>query len=150
MSWTPHATVATIVEKEGRFLCVEELASGSKVINQPAGHVDEGETIEAAAVRETFEETGWHVTPEYISGFYTYYAEENGVTYHRFCFVAKAESFDPSSPLDEGIIAAHWFTREELEARADQLRSPMVLKCIDDYLAGKHYPLELITEFNND
>ncbi|WP_020680474.1 NUDIX hydrolase [Marinobacterium rhizophilum] len=148
MCWTPHATVATLVERDGRFLMVEEHADNLRVFNQPAGHVEEDETLLAAARRETLEETGWHVRPEYLVGMYTYKAPSNGVTYYRFCFAASALEREQDYPLDEDIIAAHWLTHDELVQRADQLRSPLVLRCIDDYLAGRRYPLDFVTEYS--
>lgn len=146
MRWTPHATVATIVEQAGRFLLVEELAGGERVLNQPAGHLEEGETLIEAARRETLEETAWQVEPESLLGLYVYKGRSNGVTYHRTCFVARPLKHEPERPLDEGIQRAIWLSRDEVAARAGQLRSPLVLQCIDDYLAGIRYPLSLIHE----
>lgn len=148
MRWTPHATVATIIEKDKKFLCVEEqsVSRGELVINQPAGHLEAGETFIQAAIRETLEETGWTVTPTALVGIYTYTAPANGIIYHRYCFVAQADSYDADSPLDTGIERALWLSREELGQRESQLRSPMVTRCIDDYLRGTRYPLELIVE----
>lgn len=143
--WTPHATVATIVELDGRFLMIEEYAHGdTPVFNQPAGHIEEHETIVAAAKRETLEESGWHVEPVGLVGFYIFKAPNN-VTYHRYCLYANAISEKPNAKLDTGIIAAHWQTLAEIEA-CKQLRSPLVLTSIKDYLAGKRYSLDLITE----
>jgi len=146
MVWTPHATVATIVERDGRFLLVEEESGGRVVLNQPAGHIEENELFLDAAVRETLEETGWHVRPTYLVGLYVHQSAHNGVTYHRTCYAAQALSHEQERPLDDGIIAAHWLTRDEIVARSAELRSEMVLKCIDDYLAGRRYPLEFIFE----
>ncbi|MBV1786595.1 NUDIX hydrolase [Marinobacterium sp. D7] len=146
MRWTPHATVATIVEDSGRFLIVEEEAGNSLVLNQPAGHLEEDESFVDAARRETLEETGWHVEPEFLLGLYVYKAPANGITYHRACFIARAVEQEPHRQLDEGIVRAVWMTRDEIAASADRLRSQLVLKCIDDYLAGTRYPLSLIHE----
>ncbi len=146
MRWTPHATVACIIEQDGRFLLVEEMANGQKVINQPAGHLEQGERFLDAAKRETLEETGWLVEPEALLGLYTYYAPANGVTYHRFCFIARAVSCQPDAHLDDGIIGPLWLTREEIEARRPELRSELVTRCIDDYLRGIRYPLDFIQE----
>lgn len=143
--WTPHATVATIVELNGRFLMIEEYAHGSTpVFNQPAGHIEKNETVVTAAKRETLEESGWHVEPLGVVGFYIFNAPNN-VTYHRYCLFAKALFEEPNATLDTGIIATHWQTLPEIEA-CTQLRSPLVLTSIKDYLAGKRYPLDLITE----
>ncbi|RTE67704.1 NUDIX hydrolase [Amphritea opalescens] len=148
MRWTPHATVATIIEQDGKFLCVEEqsVSQGQLVINQPAGHIEADESFVAAAVRETLEETAWHVTPTALIGIYVYTAPANGITYHRYCFAAQADSHDPTRPLDTGIERALWLSRAELDARQNQLRSPMVTRCIDDYLAGIRFPLSVIVE----
>jgi 8-oxo-dGTP pyrophosphatase MutT (NUDIX family) len=146
MRWTPHATVACIVEQEGRFLLVEEVAGGKVVINQPAGHLEPGESFVAAARRETLEETGWQVEPEALLGMYTYRASSNGVTYHRFCFIARAIAELPDASLDEGIIRPLWLTRDEMEQHRAQLRSELVTRCVDDYLAGTRYPLDFIQE----
>ena len=146
MVWTPHATVAAIVEREGRFLFVEEISHGKRVFNQPAGHVDEGETLEDATIRETLEESGWQVKPKELVGVYTYKAPSNQVTYYRFCYVCEALGEIPDAELDSDIIAAHWLSLEEVKAKQEKLRSPLVMKCLEDYLAGKRYPLSLIYE----
>ncbi|TGN41429.1 NUDIX hydrolase [Marinobacter confluentis] len=146
MTWTPHATVAVIVEDDqGRFLMVEEASQGRVVFNQPAGHVEENEAILDAALRETLEETGWQVRLDHFLGLYTYRAPANGVTYYRLCFSATALSRITDS-LDVGIIAAHWLDLDELKARRDRLRSPLVLQCIEDYRNGRRFPLDVIVE----
>ncbi|WP_372981627.1 NUDIX hydrolase [Marinobacter sediminum] len=146
MTWTPHATVAVIVEdQEGRFLVVEETSGGRVVFNQPAGHVEEDEAILDAVKRETLEETGWVVEPEHFLGVYTYKAPANGVTYYRFCYSAKALE-KVSEELDSGIIAAHWLLLEDIRGLKDQLRSPLVLECIEDYRNGRRYPLDVIVD----
>lgn len=146
MTWTPHATVAVVVEDDlGRFLMVEERSDGRIVFNQPAGHIEKGERIIDAALREALEETGWEVRPDYFIGLYTYTAPTNGVTYYRFCFAATALT-RASDRLDEDIMAAHWLTAAELEAPSRQLRSPLVLQCIEDYRKGRRFPLDIIVE----
>lgn len=146
MTWTPHATVAVIVEDaEGRFLLVEEVSGGQVVFNQPAGHVEQDERITDAALRETLEETGWRVELEHFLGLYTYKAPANGVTYFRFCFSARAIE-RITTDLDAGIIAAHWLAIEDIESRLPSLRSPLVLECIQDYRNGRRFPLEVIVE----
>ncbi len=146
MTWKPHATVAVIVEDtEGRYLLVEEHSNGKIVFNQPAGHIEEGETVLDAARREALEETGWQVEPESFLGMYRYLSPGNGRTYFRFCFAARAVSH-VSDQLDEGIIAAHWFTLEQIRELGDQLRSPLVLNCILDYRKGRRFPLDVIVE----
>lgn len=143
MDWLPRLTVATIIERDGRFLLVEEYADGEELVyNQPAGHLDEHETLAAAAIRETLEETAWEVQIDAIVGLY-YWTHPKGHTFVRTCFAGKALHHHPGQPLDRGIQRAVWLTREEITALGPKLRSPMVLHCIDDYLAGKRYPLEL-------
>ena len=143
--WFPHSTVATIVEKENRFLLVEEIINGDqKVLNQPAGHVENGETLFQAALRETEEETGWSVELDSLLGLYVYRVPELDLTFHRVTFIANALSHNPDLELDEGILQAVWMTRDEVEQIKYRLRSNLVLDCIDDYLAGKRYPLNFI------
>ncbi|WP_372987955.1 NUDIX hydrolase [Marinobacter sp.] len=146
MTWTPHATVAVIVEDDrGRFLMVEEVSGGQVVFNQPAGHVEEDEAILDAVRRETLEETGWQVEPRHFLGVYTYKAPANGVTYYRFCYAAETVRHR-SSELDDGIIAAHWLELDEIRQLGDKLRSPLVLQCIEDYRNGRRYPLDVIVD----
>lgn len=144
MDWQPHITVATIVEDKGRFLMVEESKGGRHVLNQPAGHLDPNETLIEAAVRETLEETGWDVEPTGVLGIYLYTAPSNGVTYQRVCFIATALRHHPDYQLDDGIVGAKWLTREELIAQREHWRSELIMRCIDDYLDGKRFGLELI------
>lgn len=146
MTWTPHATVAVIVEDDqGRFLLVEEVSSGLVVFNQPAGHIEEDEAILDAVRRETLEETGWQVEPVHFLGLYTYKAPANGVTYYRFCYSARAVK-KITDQLDDGIIAAHWLTPDEIANLGGQLRSPLVLRCIEDYRNGRRFPLDVIVD----
>lgn len=149
--WTPHATVATIVEKDGKFLLVEERRLINEqgefgiVYNQPAGHVDEGESIMAAAIRETLEETRWQVKLKHLVGIYIFTAPANGITYHRYCFAAEALMHQAESELDDGILDAKWFSWEEIQT-LNNLRSPLVKRCLQDHIDGKQYPLDLIYE----
>ncbi len=143
MRFTPHVTVATLVEDDGRFLLVEEFADGRAVLNQPAGHLEADESLIEAALRETLEETGWEVELTAVTGIYLYTAPANGVTYQRVCFAARALR-QTDRPLDEGIIGPRWMSRDELARQPERWRSRMVLRCIDDYLAGARFPLELI------
>lgn len=148
MSWMPHVTVATIVQDGQGFLFVEEqsLSASHLVINQPAGHVEANETLIEAAVRETLEETGWTVEITHLLGIYTYTPPTDPeCTYYRFCFIAKALSHDATRPLDTGIEQAIWMTLEQLEETA-RARSPLVIRCVQDALQGKRYPLDLIYE----
>ena len=143
--WYPHLTVATIIENDGKFLMVKEISDGRIVINQPAGHLDKDETLLEAAVRETLEETGWHVSIIDLVGFYMHTSPHNKTTYFRALFVGEALSHDTERTLDEGILEASWLTIEQLKEHPEILRSPMVLQCIEDYLCGKRLPLDSIS-----
>jgi 8-oxo-dGTP pyrophosphatase MutT (NUDIX family) len=147
MTWKPHVTVAAIVERDGRFLMVEERVNGRIVLNQPAGHLDENEGLIDAVIRETREETAWEFSPDAISGVYLWKSPRKGTTYLRWAFVGDVDNHDAGLPLDHGILRAVWMSREELTATPDRLRSTMVLRCIDDYLAGQRFPLSLLTDF---
>jgi 8-oxo-dGTP pyrophosphatase MutT (NUDIX family) len=145
MTWKPDVTVAAIAERDGKFLFVEERSGGRVVINQPAGHLEDGETFLQAIVRETLEETAWQFVPTAIVGVYVWRPVHSGRTFLRVAFAGDLESHDPSRPLDAGILRTRWLTREELDAPRTRLRSPLVIQCVDDYLAGVRYPLELIS-----
>ncbi len=145
MIWTPHATVATIIEMDQKFLMVEEKDGDKIVINQPAGHIEENESISEAALRETLEETRWHVKLSYFVGVYTYCAP-NGITYYRFCFAADPVKEEPGLALDKGIIAAHWLSLDAIRQQPDLWRSPLVSRCLEDYLRGQRMPLSIIYE----
>lgn len=146
MVWTPNVTVAAIVERDGHFLFVEEGADGALVLNQPAGHLDEGESLQRAMVRETLEETGWHVAPEALVGVYRWHHPGKDITYLRFAFVARALREEPNATLDDGIVRALWLTPAQALGERHRHRSPQVQRCIDDYLAGKRYPLDLLND----
>lgn len=149
MVWTPRATVAAVIEREGRFLIVEEPARNSEgtVFNQPAGHLEKDESLQQAVIREVNEETAWQFTPQYILGVYQYQPPAGDKTYMRTTYVGTVDNHQPDQILEDGIIQACWLTRSELLARSSQLRSPMVIVCIDDYLKGIRYPLELYRNF---
>jgi 8-oxo-dGTP pyrophosphatase MutT (NUDIX family) len=142
----PAVTVAMVVERDGRFLLVEEETRAGLRFNQPAGHLESGETLPAAAARETLEETGWHVEPTSLVGIYRWSARETGVTYLRFSFAGVARAHDAARPLDAGIVRAVWMSYEEIAATRAGHRSPLVLRCIDDYRAGTRMPVDLVTE----
>ena len=144
MTWHAHVTVATVIEDNGRFLLVEELKNGRLVLNQPAGHLEPNETLREAALRETLEETAWDVELTGVVGIYLYTAPSNGVTYQRICFAAKALKHHPDRALDTDITAAVWLTRDELLADPSRWRSELVPQCLDEYLAGPVYPLDVI------
>jgi ADP-ribose pyrophosphatase YjhB (NUDIX family) len=141
--WRPHVTVATVVPRDGRFLLVEEDVRGRVVLNQPAGHLDPDETLQAAAVRETLEETGWDVELTCLLGVQQWHSP-SARQFVRFTFAAQALRHDPARPLDDGILRALWMTREEIAAAGPRLRSPMVLASVDDWLAGRRLPLDAI------
>ena len=144
MCWDSHITVACVIEREGQFLLVEERADEGLVLNQPAGHWDEGETLYAAALRETLEESAWEVELTALLGLYAYKPAQLDHGFLRVAFAAKALRHHPQQPLDSGIERALWMSRDELAACAERHRSPMVLRGVDDYLAGKRYPLDLV------
>ena len=146
MSWNPHVTVAAIVERQGRFLMVEEHTSDGIRLNQPAGHLEAGESLLQAVVRETREETGQRFQPRHLVGVYRWRVPSRGLTYLRFCFAGDSGGEIPGQALDREIIAAHWISLEQLKARRAELRSPLVLRCIDDWHAGIRHPLELLRE----
>lgn len=143
MRFLPHVTVATIVENQGQFLMVEEIKDNRHVLNQPAGHLEANETLLAAALRETLEETAWHVELTGVVGIYLF-TGDNGIDYQRVCFAAKPIEHIPDRPLDEGIIQALWLTQQQLYAASAKWRNPMIMSCINDYLAGHIYPLSII------
>ncbi len=148
MIWKPHVTVAALIELNGHFLMVEEEDNGRVVYNQPAGHLDEGESLITAVVRETLEETAWHFQPESVTGIYRWMNPQSDITYLRVCFTGICDEHDAGRPLDKGIRRALWLTRDELCQLHAQLRSPMVMRCIDDYLAGRRYPLNLLSDLD--
>ena len=150
-TWTPHVTVATVVEKDGRFLFVEEHSEGvtHTVFNQPAGHVESGETLIQAAIRETLEETGHTVEIDALLGIYTYTPPMfPDRTYYRFCFLAQSVNVDLNATLDTGIVRAVWMSLDELQETA-RARSPLVTKAIQDALSGQRFPLSLIYEHHS-
>lgn len=143
MTWLAHSSVATIVEKDGLFLMVEERDGERTVFNQPAGHLENGESLFQAAVRETLEESAWEVELTDFLGLY-HYPAPNGVTYIRHCFVARPLAHHAARALDTGIIAAHWFSAEAILAPDFRARSPIVRRTLQDYLRGVRYPLDVI------
>lgn len=144
--WTPDITVAAICERDGKFLLVEEISKSSQkiVFNQPAGHLEQGETILSAAIRETLEETCRHFTPEALVGVYRHEAQ-NGKTYIRFTFCGAISELDPSCELDSDIIRTHWLDANEI-IEHPSLRSPIVAQCLNDYLNGARHSLGLVKE----
>lgn len=144
MSRKPDLTVAAVTETAGRFLVVEERVRQRVVFNQPAGHVEQGETLLAAVVREVREETAWRFEPKTLLGVYLWRNPASGRATLRFAFTGGVADHDAAQKLDRGIVRTHWLSRGELEEREAQLRSPLVLRCVHDYLAGQRLPLEAV------
>ena len=146
-TFKPSVTVAAIIERDGRFLLIEEETSEGIKLNQPAGHLDPFESLEQAVVREVLEETAHEFFPKALVGMYMsrYQSKTRmrDVTYLRFTFCGDAgREFD--QPLDHGIIRTLWMTREEMAECQERHRSPIVLQCVDDYLAGRRAPMALL------
>lgn len=142
--WQPHVVVAAIVEREGRYLIVEEFIAGELRLNQPAGHWEPNETLLDAVRRETMEEAAWEIEPRSLLGVYTWQPAGLPYPFVRFAFVADPIRHHPQRALDQGIVRALWLTPDDLLARSAQLRSPSVMRCIEDHRAGRAFPLELI------
>ena len=152
--WRPSATVAAVIEHEGKFLIVEEHTPEGLRLNNPAGHLDPGESPEQACARETLEETAYAFTPEALVGVYLSRFERppsaarpkgEDITYLRFAFCGKLGAFERGRRLDYGIVRTLWLSADEVRASAERHRSPLVVQCMEDYLAGKRYPLALLT-----
>jgi 8-oxo-dGTP pyrophosphatase MutT (NUDIX family) len=143
--WKPNTTVAAIVEQNGKFLLVEEKTNRGNRFNQPAGHLEDGETLIQAVIRETMEESAYDFAPETLLGIYHWKHPHNDTTYLRFAFIGKVGMHYPMQELDDGIIRAVWMNVDEIREKADLMRSPQVLTCIEDYIVGKRFPLEVVT-----
>ncbi|MBI3432049.1 MAG: NUDIX hydrolase [Hydrogenophilales bacterium] len=143
--WMPHVVAAAIVEKEGKFLLVEEHTAEGLRLNQPAGHWERGETLIDAVRREALEETAHHVEPTALLGCYTTHYPQRDITYLRFAYVCRDIGFDAERPLDHGIVRALWLTPDELAAHPTSHRSPLVMRCVQDYLAGRRFPLDFVS-----
>ena len=137
----PEITVAAVTETDGRFLVVEERINRRLVFNQPAGHAEPGETLLEAVVREVREETAWLFTANELVGVYLWRHPGTGRTTKRFAFSGIVTDHRTGQQLDDGIVATHWLTQSELKGREPRLRSPLVLRCVEDYLAGQRQPL---------
>jgi 8-oxo-dGTP pyrophosphatase MutT (NUDIX family) len=142
--WRPSVTVAAVIERDGKFLVVEEMIDGRKVINQPAGHLDPGESLAAACAREVLEETAHRFEPTGLVGVYRWHYAPKDVTFLRFCFRGKVLGQE-NRPLDKEIIRLLWLTPDEIKASA-AARSPLVLRCVEDWLAGRNYPLDVLSK----
>ena len=150
MTWKPHVTVAAIAERDGKFLIVEEKVDGQLVYNQPAGHLDSGESLIAAVIRETYEETAWTFQPEALVGIQLWRRPVNGESYLRFAFCGSCYDHKSQQPLDHGIERVLWLDRDELMAQMHKLRSPLVMRSIDDYLEGRRYGLDVLEYIASD
>ncbi len=152
--WKPNVTVAAVIERDGRFLLVEEHTSGGLKLNTPAGHLDPGESPAEGCAREALEETAHHFTPTALVGVYLARFQrpaaqpgsdgETDITYLRFAFAGTLGAFEPDRALDEGIVRTLWMDIDELRASVERHRSPLLLRCVEDYLAGQRHPLELV------
>lgn len=147
MVWKPHVTVAAIIEREGRFLLVEEETGQGLQFNQPAGHFEENEDLIAAVKREVLEETAWQFEPEYLVAIQLWRKKPTAATFLRVCFAGSCHSHNPDQALDTGIVATHWLGREQVAAQPQRMRSPLVLIGIDQYLSGQRHPLSLLQAF---
>ena len=140
----PNTTVAAVIVCNDKFLLVEEIENDKTVYNQPAGHLEANENLIDAIKRETEEETGLVLSPDYLTGIYYFHRPELRLYFLRFCFVIQVEQLLATKPQDDEIIANHWLTYDEIVALKSNLRSSMVLDCIDDYLLGQHIPLSTL------
>jgi ADP-ribose pyrophosphatase YjhB (NUDIX family) len=148
MVWRPDVTVAAVIESDGRFLLVEEHSERGLLFNQPAGHLEAGESLAAATVRETLEETAWEFIPEHLIGVYRWRASQRDTTYLRFAFCGRLGLHHRDRTLDAGIVRAVWISPDEIRAGRERHRSPLVVRCMEDYLAGKRAPLDLLVDYD--
>jgi len=148
MIWKPHVTVAAVIEQDGKFLLVEEHTAQGLMFNQPAGHLESDESLIAGVSREVMEESARDFEPQYLIGIYRWHSQSANVTYLRFAFGGRVRAHFPERPLDEGIVHAIWMSPEEIRATQSRHRSPLILRCVEDYLAGKRYPLEILTHYD--
>ncbi len=150
MTWTPSITVAAVTERGGKFLLIEELVAGRRVYNQPAGHLEENESLTEAVVRETLEEAALRFVPEHLLGVYHWQQPNGGDAYIRIAFAGRIEGGVQPVPRDEGILGTAWLSPEEVLALpAERLRGPLVLRCIEDHLAGVRHPLSALSCIND-
>lgn len=147
-TWKPNVTVAAVIERDGRFLLVEEETEAGLRLNQPAGHLEEGESLLAAAVRETLEETAHRFSPRYLVGVYQWPRPQGDITYLRFAFGGDLLGEVVGAALDEGIVRALWLTPDEIRASRERHRSPLIVQCVEDWLAGRRYDLDLIRHYD--
>ena len=143
----PSVTVAAIIERHGRYLLVEEETDDGIRINQPAGHLEANESIVSAAVRETLEETAHAFSPTSLVGIYRWQQPAGQLTYVRFAFCGELGSRERGRELDRGILRTLWLTPDQLRACRPAHRSPLVLRCVEDHLAGQRYPLDILVHY---
>lgn len=148
MVWKPNVTVAAVVERDGKFLLVEEQTSHGIRFNQPAGHLEAGESLLTAVARETLEESAYYFVPRHLTGIYRWHSDTADTTYLRFAFSGDIVGHEAARTLDEGILNAVWLTPAQIRANQAQHRSPLILRCMDDYLAGKRYSLDLLVNYD--
>lgn len=146
-TWMPHVVVAAIVERDGQFLLVEEHTAEGLRLNQPAGHWERGETLADACSREALEETTHPFRPTHLLGVYRWHLAAKDLTFLRFTFLGEVAEAEPGRALDKEIRRVLWLTPEEIRALAPRHRSPLVMTCVDDALAGRRYPLDLLRHF---
>ncbi|MGH8127542.1 MAG: NUDIX domain-containing protein [Gammaproteobacteria bacterium] len=144
-SFQPHLTVAAIAERDGRYLVVREYINGDERINNPAGHIEDGESPVEATVREVREETGYDFVAEALGGIYLWRKPDNGETFMRINVIGRCTGHDPEALLDDGIIGPEWFDLEQLRSKSNILRSPLVVRSFEEYRAGIRYPLDVIS-----
>ncbi|MCF8176995.1 MAG: NUDIX hydrolase [Sulfuritalea sp.] len=146
--WKPNVTVAALIERDGRFLMVEEETEDGLRFNQPAGHLDQGESLVEACVRETLEETAWEFRPTALVGIYQWQRPQGDLTYLRFAYCGELGAHEAGRALDAGILRAVWMTPEEIDASLERHRSPLVRQCVADYQAGQRYPLDAVRHYS--
>lgn len=147
MVWKPNVTVAAVVCRDGKFLLVEEETEAGLAFNQPAGHLEQGESLVQAVVRETLEETAYHFRPTHLVGIYQWRHPRKELTYLRFAFGGELRGWEADRRLDEGIVGARWLSLDEIRATQARHRSPLILRCIEDSLAGRAAPLDLLVHY---
>lgn len=148
MIWKPNVTVAAVIERDGRFLLVEEQTDQGLKLNQPAGHLEPEESLVEGAIRETLEETAYEFLPKHVLGIYRWHKPNSKTTYLRFAFVGDAGMHHAKQALDDGIVRALWLTADEIRANKAQHRSPLVERCVEDYLHGQRFPLNMLVHYD--
>jgi 8-oxo-dGTP pyrophosphatase MutT (NUDIX family) len=148
MIWKPNVTVAAVIERDGKFLLVEEETAQGVRFNQPAGHLEADESLLVAVAREVLEESAYHFVPQHLLGIYRWHSAESDTTYLRFAFTGAITGHEDDRPLDTGILQAVWLTPDEIRATQARHRSPLILRCVEDYLENKRYPLDLLVHYD--